>query len=166
MSAPVPGRRLRRRLLGTLLLLVAAGSLAIASRSAPPSVAERAQQLDAELRCPVCQGESVADSPASTARAIAADVARRVAAGQSDDAIRQYYVDRYGPGILLAPAGAPGVLAQALPLALAALAAAGLVLTLRRGRRRRGRPVDARDEQLVARLRAATTGATDPERAE
>jgi len=153
-----------RRLLPGLVIVVAAGGLALASRTAPPTPAERAQHLDAELRCPVCQGLSVADSPSSTARAIADDVARRVAAGQSDTRIRQYYVDRYGPGILLAPSGAPGAVALALPLLLAGVAAAGLFLALRRGRHR-ARRADADDEQLVARLRAGTAGTTDEERA-
>jgi cytochrome c-type biogenesis protein CcmH len=157
-------RRWPRRVLAVLVLLVAAGSLALASRTAPPTAAERAAHLDAELRCPVCQGLSVADSPSSTARAIATDVARRVAAGQSDQQIRQYYVGRYGPGILLAPSGTPGLVALALPLLLAALATTGVVLALRRGRRRRGRLPDARDEELVARLRAMATGPADPER--
>jgi cytochrome c-type biogenesis protein CcmH len=155
-------RRRLRRLLAVLVIAVAAGGLALASRSAPPTPAERAQQLDAELRCPVCQGLSVADSPSSTARAIADDVARRVASGQSDTRIRRYYVDRYGPGILLAPTGTPGAVALALPLLLAGLAALGIGLALRRGRRR-GRLADARDERLVARLRAGAVGSTDEE---
>lgn len=142
-----------RRLLAVLVIAIAAGGLALASRSAPPTPAERAERLDAELRCPVCQGESVADSPSSTARAIAADVAHRVAAGQSDDEIRRFYVDRYGPGILLAPTGTPGVVAVALPLAVLAVAGGGLAFALARRRREAGRPVDARDEELVARLR-------------
>ena len=156
-------RRWPRRVLAVLVLAIAAAGLTLAARSAPPTAAERVQRLDAELRCPVCQGLSVADSPSSTARAIADDVARRVAAGQSDTRIRQYYVDRYGPGILLAPSGAPGVVALALPLLFAGLAAAGLFLTLRRGRHR-ARRADARDEQLVARLRAGAA-TTDEERA-
>jgi cytochrome c-type biogenesis protein CcmH len=154
-------RRWLRRTLGVLVLAVAAVSLALASRADPPTAAQRAERLDAELRCPVCQGLSVADSPSSTARAIADDVARRVAGGESDQQIRQYYVGRYGPGILLSPSGAPGALAQALPLLLAAGATAGVVLALRRGRRRRGRLADAQDEELVARLRGVAGPAAE-----
>lgn len=157
-------RRWVRRVLGGLVLVVAAVSLTLASRTAPPTGAERAHDLDAELRCPVCQGLSVADSPSSTAKAIADDVFRRVDAGQSDEQIRQYYVGRYGPGILLAPSGAPGVLASGLPILFATLAAAGLFLALLRGRRRGGRRADAQDEELVARLRAHTPGRDDRER--
>jgi cytochrome c-type biogenesis protein CcmH len=146
-------RRWGRRLAGVLVLAVAAVSLVVATRTAPPSASQRAETLDAELRCPVCQGESVADSPSSTARAIAADVGRRVRAGQSDAEIRRFYVDRYGPGILLAPTGTPGVVAVALPLSVLLAGAGGLALALGRRRREAGRPVDVRDEELVARLR-------------
>lgn len=148
-------RRGRRGALAVVLLVVAI-ALAVAARTGPPTAAERAQALDAQLRCPVCQGLSVADSPSSTARAIADDVARRVAAGESDDRIRRAYVARYGPGILLSPTGTPGLVAFGLPLTLAVLAAAGLVLALCRPAPAR-RP-DARDEELVARLRARTEG--------
>jgi cytochrome c-type biogenesis protein CcmH len=158
VSPAAPGRRALRSALAVLVLVVAAVSLAVASRSAPPTAAERAHALESQLRCPVCQGLSVADSPSSTARAIADDVGRRVASGETDEQIRQYYVSRYGPGILLAPNGVPGVLAVGLPLVLVAGAGVGLALALSRGRRR-GRPVaDERDEELVARLRAARQG--------
>jgi cytochrome c-type biogenesis protein CcmH len=139
-------------------LVVLAVCLVLATRSGPVGPAERAQRLDAQLRCPVCEGLSVADSPSSTARAMAADVAQRVAAGQSDEEIRQYYVDRYGPGILLAPSGVPGSVAVGLPLAVSAAAAAGLAVALARRRGGRARPAAAEDEELVARLRAAAAG--------
>lgn len=155
MRRPLPGRRSARRLAAVLVLLVVAVCLAVAARPAPTSALQRAERLDAQLRCPVCQGLSVADSPSSTARAIAADVARRVAAGESDEQVRQAYVARYGPGILLAPTGTPGVVALALPIVLATTAGIGLVLAVRRNRGRPGRSVDPRDEELVARLRAA-----------
>jgi cytochrome c-type biogenesis protein CcmH len=154
VSGHLPGRRVRRRLLVGMLLVLVAGSLAVAARPDPPGPGERVQQLESQLRCPVCQGLSVADSPSSTARTIAADVARRVASGQTDERIRQAYVARYGRGILLAPTGGPGVLAVGLPVALALGAACGLVVALARGRRARGRAADARDEELVRRLRA------------
>lgn len=157
-------RRGRRRgLLAAAVLLVAAVALAVAARSGSPTAAERAQALDAQLRCPVCQGLSVADSPSSTARAIADDVAHRVAAGESDDQIRRAYVTRYGPGILLSPSGTPGLVAVGLPVALAVLGATGLVLALRR--RSPTRRADARDEELVARLRAGARAPTATEEA-
>ena len=67
------------------------------------STAARAHELETEIKCPECQGLSVADSQAPTSRAIRADIKRRIAAGQSDAEIRQAYVDHYGETILLAP---------------------------------------------------------------
>src|SRR5689334_13133213 len=73
------------------------------TRSEPSqSASARAARLDREFKCPDCQGESIANSGTVSARAIRADVAQRVAAGQSDAQIRAYYVSRY-PDILLRP---------------------------------------------------------------
>lgn len=124
--------RLMRRL---VVVLVAAGfavSLLVAARTGAPTDAQRANHLNAELRCPVCQGLSVADSHSSTSLAIAADVRRRVAAGQSDGEIRDAYVARYGKWILLNPPGSAGVIAWLLPIALVGVAAVGVALALRR----------------------------------
>ena len=63
-----------------------------------------ARSLATELRCPDCEGLSVADSNAPTSTAIRADIRRRIADGQSDDEIRQSYVDKYDESILLSPA--------------------------------------------------------------
>ena len=52
------------------------------------SPAARAHDLETELKCPECQGLSVADSQAPTSRAIRADIKRRIKAGQSDAEIR------------------------------------------------------------------------------
>lgn len=70
---------------------------------APPSPVDRTQRLAAQLRCPVCQSESVADSPSETARQMRALIAEQVAAGYSDQEILAYFVDRYGTWILLDP---------------------------------------------------------------
>lgn len=73
--------------------------------SAPlaPPLEARVQKLGKELRCPTCQGLSIADSPASMARAQLDKVRELVSAGKSDEEVRNYFVARYGEWILLKP---------------------------------------------------------------
>ncbi len=64
---------------------------------------DRVRALGTRIKCPVCQGESIAESPSETATAMMDIVGERVAAGQSDDQIIDYFTERYGDGILLDP---------------------------------------------------------------
>jgi cytochrome c-type biogenesis protein CcmH len=143
-----------RTLLGRVgTLLVAAGfvlALVLAAHGHPPTVDQRAHRLDRELRCPVCQGLSVADSPSSTSAAIAADVRRRVVAGESDQEIRDAYVARYGRWILLTPGGGVGAGAFALPIAGFAVASVVIAVSLRRWTRRPDHAPTDDDLALVA----------------
>lgn len=118
---------------------------------------ERTRDLAAELRCPDCEGLSVLDSSTSTARAIRADIRRRVDAGASDEEIRQSYVDRYGESILLNPEGEGlGVLVWGLPVLVLIVGGGGLVLALRRWRTQPAMQSTDADEALVARERGAS----------
>jgi cytochrome c-type biogenesis protein CcmH len=63
----------------------------------------RVQRLGKQLRCPVCQGVSIADSPSSMARAQLDKVRELVAEGKTDDEIYQYFIARYGEWALLSP---------------------------------------------------------------
>lgn len=136
-------------------MVVVAVVLAARPSSPPSAPAARAAGLASDLRCPVCQGLSVANSPSPAARDIRADIARRIEAGQTDPEIRQAYVDRYGDWILLRPRGT-GVAAMvwALPVAAVVVAAAGLALALRRWRHQPDGEPSPEDRELVARLRA------------
>jgi cytochrome c-type biogenesis protein CcmH len=73
--------------------------------SAPlsPALEARVQTLGKQLRCAVCQGVAIADSPASMARAQLDKVRELVSNGQSDEEIRTYFVARYGEWVLLEP---------------------------------------------------------------
>ena len=128
-----------RRLVPWLALVVVVVAVLIAGarpEHRDSSPAGRAERIAKELRCPVCQGLSVADSPSSTARAMADDIRRRIKDGQSDGEIRRAFVDRYGEWILLRPQGSGlASLAWALPAAGLVMAAGGLVLWFRRRRR-------------------------------
>jgi cytochrome c-type biogenesis protein CcmH len=67
------------------------------------SAAQRAQAIEAQVRCPSCEDLSVLDSSASAAVAVRREIARAVAAGHSDQQIDNSLVARYGPTILLRP---------------------------------------------------------------
>lgn len=69
----------------------------------PPAQEARVMVLGKQLRCAVCQGVSIADSPASMARAQLDKVRELVAEGKSDQEIRDYFVARYGEWALLEP---------------------------------------------------------------
>ena len=88
-----------------IVAAILAVGLAVAwtARPQPITAAERVDRISAELRCPVCQGLSVQDSPSETARSMRALVAQRVAEGRTDDQIRAEFVQSYGDWILLAP---------------------------------------------------------------
>ena len=103
----------------------------------------RADALAAELRCPDCQGLSVADSQTASAREIRRQVDELVAAGATDDEVRAHFVDRYGEWILLAPTSPA---AWILPFAALALGVAGLAAWLVRRRPPPSAPVTLDDE--------------------
>lgn len=68
-----------------------------------PRLEARVQTLGKELRCAVCQGLSIADSPSSMARAQLDMVRELVASGKTDQEVRDYFVARYGEWVLLEP---------------------------------------------------------------
>jgi cytochrome c-type biogenesis protein CcmH len=63
----------------------------------------RARELSARLRCPVCQSQSIEESNSTIAREMRAIVRERLAAGDSEDEIEQYFLERYGGSVLLDP---------------------------------------------------------------
>lgn len=68
-----------------------------------PVLQQRYVDLIHELRCLKCQGETIADTPALFAQDIRRQVREMVAAGRTDDEIRDFMVERYGEVILLRP---------------------------------------------------------------
>ena len=61
------------------------------------------QEVSEQLRCPMCQGMSVADSPSASARAIKDEVRSLLAEGFSEDQVKQYFEGTYGEFVLLSP---------------------------------------------------------------
>ena len=113
---------------GCLLAVGALVAVLALGARAEPSTAERADALAAELRCPDCQGLSVADSPTSSAREIRRQIDELVAGGATDDEVRAHFVARYGEWIRLAPSATA---LWALPFVVLAIGVAVLVTWLR-----------------------------------
>ena len=121
-------------LVSALVLSQAAVAVEPNERLADPALEARARAIGAELRCLVCQNESIDESGADLAHDIRALVRRRLTLGDTDAATIQAVVDRYGEFVLLRPPVeratwvlwfGPGI------LVLAGLA--GAALWLRRG---------------------------------
>jgi cytochrome c-type biogenesis protein CcmH len=91
-----------RRACAALLLWLSA-AVASAAPKAPEVDADRLHALTAELRCLVCQNESLADSNAPLALDLKREIAQRVAAGDSDAQIIEFLVERYGDFVTYRP---------------------------------------------------------------
>jgi cytochrome c-type biogenesis protein CcmH len=95
----------RRLLLAALLALMPLAAAAIQPDEVldDPALEARARAITAELRCVVCQSESIDESNADIARDLRLLVRERLVAGDSDDEALQYIVDRYGEYVLFRP---------------------------------------------------------------
>jgi len=126
----------RRWLTWLALSVVLVGALVLGSGSnGPRTAAERSADLASQLRCPTCQGQSVADSNAPAAEAIRTEVRRRVDAGESDEEILAYIDGQFADSLILTPPrSGVGALVWILPVAALVLAVAGLGVSFRRWR--------------------------------
>ncbi len=117
-----------------------------------PALEARARELSKLLRCPVCQGENIDDSNADISRDLRLLVRERLIAGDSNDAVIDYVVDRYGEFVLFEPraTGANLLLWLAGPLML--MGGAGVAFVWLRARRQARAP-DALTPEEEARLR-------------
>ncbi len=156
-----------RRWLGWIAIgwLLALSAVALVAYGNPQhaSIDDRTQALAQQLRCPVCQGESVADSPSGIAKTMRATIRKRLAQGQSTEQIKRYFASRYGNWILLAPpASGIGNFAWLAP-PLLVLGGIALLLTLvadwrSRGRARLAAGKDAYLDRVRAELAAESLG--------
>lgn len=122
-------------LLGVALALVVAAIAVSAVVPRARTIDDRARALEATIRCPVCQGLSIADSPALLAQQMRSLVREQLDAGRTDAEILDQFVSRYGRWILLTPTSqGPDLILWLLP---GALVGGGAVLLVAIGRRRR-----------------------------
>jgi len=116
-----------------------------------PALEARARTLSSELRCMVCQNESIDDSDATLAHDIRVLIRDRIANGQSNAEVRDFLVSRYGDFILLKPPFKPETLLLWLsaPLTLA-LGGLGIWAAMRRVREPTPSLSAAEEERLAA----------------
>jgi len=148
--------RVLRRLVLALPLIAGIPALAIepGEELKDPGLEARARALSAEIRCLVCQSQSIEESEADLARDLRRIVRERITAGDSDSQVKAYLRARYGDFVLLRP---PLEIRTALlwfgPPALLAIALVGVGLYLRR---RKGAseppPLSSEERQRLSRL--------------
>jgi cytochrome c-type biogenesis protein CcmH len=101
--------RIRRRVAAAFWCVAAAasGPTLVAAQAPAPGVDlafdDRAKAISSRLRCPVCQGESIQDSPAELATQMKSLVREQLASGKSEKEVFDYFIGKYGQWILLEP---------------------------------------------------------------
>ncbi len=114
-----------------LLAPIPASAVEPAERLSDPKLEARARALSAELRCLVCQNQSIDDSDAELAKDLRVKVRERIQAGDTDSEVIEFLVARYGEFVLLRPrVTTQTILLWAAPALLLALAI-WLVLRMR-----------------------------------
>ena len=142
-------RRAGIALFAVMVLGAAAGDPA--DRLADPAKEAHARALFREVRCLVCQSESIDESDASLARDLRQLVRAQVAQGRSDDQIRAFLVSRYGQFVLLTPKASLGNAVLWLgPLLVVAVGAAALISRRRTTADPTG--LDAQEEAALEKL--------------
>ena len=164
-----------KRILAALVVAIGVAGLSPAYAVQPdeimsdPAKESRARDLSRELRCMVCQNQSIDDSEAPLARDLRLLVRERIAAGDSDAQVMDFLVARYGEFVLLKPRLKPHTLLLWL-LPPLALAGGGLALWIHNRRRSRSAGSDdqspfkltAEEEARLERLIAAEPSADGP----
>lgn len=129
-----------RRLTGRAVTVVLAAIVVAGFALGNPSPEDRVASIGAVIRCPVCQGEAIIDSPAETAGVMMDIVEEKVAAGETDQQIIQYFEERYGAGIILDPPFA----GKTIMVWIVPLLALGGGIWMILSRRREPNPVESR----------------------
>lgn len=118
-----------------VLLACAGQALAIDAEAAfdDPVLQKRYEAINRELRCLVCQNQTIADSNATLAQDLRREVRDMIAAGKSDDEIRDFMIERYGDFVLYRPRmTAQNFLLWAAPVLLLLVGGAVVVRVVRR----------------------------------
>lgn len=127
------------------VLLIQAGVLLTGCKGAQddvPVMEQRAQSLNRSIMCPVCPGESIDQSQVALAVQMRGIVSEKLAAGWSDEQVREFFVERYGPSVLLEPPTKGVSVAVWILPPIGVVAAITVFIFVLRSMRRRPTPAD------------------------
>src|SRR5437868_7311127 len=118
--------------LAVIAVLIAIWSFVFLSSPHNQTLDEQVQDVASQLKCPVCQGESVANSPALIAQQMRGVIRQQLQSGKSEQEVIAYFVDRYGQQIAWSPPWQGfTLLAWLVPIALLLIGGLLLFFTLR-----------------------------------
>ena len=114
--------------------VAALGALGAVQQSPADSVLEaRTAEVAAQLRCPVCQGLSIQDSPSELSQQMRSVVKDQLRAGKSPDEVKAYFISKYGEWILLEPKPKGfNVLVYLMPVLLVVIGLGWIVVAVRK----------------------------------
>ena len=116
-----------------------------------PVLEARARAISQELRCVVCQNQTIDDSDATLAHDLRVIVRERLVKGDTDEQVKAYIVHRYGPYVLLKPPFEPETLLLWLgPLFVLSAGAAGAFIHFRRRFQRGDTSLTNQEEEMLA----------------
>ena len=144
-------------LLALLFSLLAAPAVAqyVDQPLSDPVLEKRAQGLHKEIRCLVCQNQAIADSNAHLARQLRVIVRERLEAGDNNDDVKSYLVERYGDWVLMRPPlNASTLILWFAPFVILAFVLGGAAMFIIRRRRQQQIGFEPLDSQEEARLAA------------
>ena len=144
--------RLRAVLIAVAALAMTAGAYEPSERLVDHAQETRARHLFKEVRCLVCQNESIDDSEAQLAGDLRQIVREQVKAGRSDEQIRAFLVQRYGEFVLLKPRFSAGNAVLWLAPLGVLLVGGGLMFGLLRRRETEQTELSQDEEERVRRL--------------
>jgi len=124
-----------RQIIAGVITLALAGIIVAGLITGDPTPEDRVNSLGQRIKCPVCQGVTIGESPSETAQTMMTITREKVAAGWTDDQIIQYFEDRYNTAILVDPPFGGKTLFVWLAPVVALLAGVALILSRVRARR-------------------------------
>jgi cytochrome c-type biogenesis protein CcmH len=131
-----------------LFIFIVLASLIIRSSSLSESIDDEVREISYLLMCPICQGQSVAESNSELAKDMRSIIRQKLEAGESKEEIINYFVNRYGESILgYPPVKGVNLLLWILPALAVVIGGIAIGLFLRRSKATTGQEINVEEVQ-------------------